>query len=281
MELKQEKLEEMMQAFNTLTGIKIVVFDINYVEIFSYPQGHCAFCARMQNNLQTQAYCKQSNISSFKHCRKSGELIIYHCHAGLVEATAPIKNNGIVIGYIMFGQISDCDDPERLCRTLRAICQQYNVYNASYEQCFHQIIFKTEQQIQAAATILEACTLYMVYKELVSQENERFINQLNRYIQKNIQEFMSIDDLCKEFAISRSKLYNLSAQYLGMSIAEYIRQSRIQKAKEYLQTTDLSVEEISEKVGFSDYNYFCRAFKKRAGVPAKQYRRQHRTEKQA
>lgn len=47
------------------------------------------------------------------------------------------------------------------------------------------------------------------------------------------------------------------------------KSKRLLKAKELLQATDMSVAEIATAVGFSDYNYFLRAFKKAFGISPK------------
>ncbi|MBD9009716.1 MAG: AraC family transcriptional regulator [Clostridiales bacterium] len=51
-----------------------------------------------------------------------------------------------------------------------------------------------------------------------------------------------------------------------MGVAEYIRKKRLEYACSMLKSGELSVAEVSEKAGFSDYNYFSRLFKKHYGV---------------
>ncbi len=57
-----------------------------------------------------------------------------------------------------------------------------------------------------------------------------------------------------------------------MGIASYIKKLRLEKAKELLTQTDLTVSQVAMEAGFSDYNYFCRIFKKETGLPAGKYR---------
>ena len=66
-----------------------------------------------------------------------------------------------------------------------------------------------------------------------------------------------------------------SNQYIPGGIATYIKTKRLTKAKELLQSTDMSVSEISQKVGFSDYNYFLKSFKKHYGVSTKIMRKKN------
>ena len=59
---------------------------------------------------------------------------------------------------------------------------------------------------------------------------------------------------------------------MSTGIAEHIKNLRIEEAKRLLVETDLPVYQIADQVGFTDYNYFCRVFKKEVGLPAKKYR---------
>jgi len=61
-------------------------------------------------------------------------------------------------------------------------------------------------------------------------------------------------------------------QTTGMSIARYIIKKRIDESKSLLQEGTLSLPEIADEVGFSDYNYFSRAFKKEVGITPHRYK---------
>ena len=63
---------------------------------------------------------------------------------------------------------------------------------------------------------------------------------------------------------------------IGMGIAEYIRTLRLEQAQQLLKDTELPITQISDKIGFEDYNYFCRVFKKETGYSAKKYREKFR-----
>ncbi|EAC9531764.1 AraC family transcriptional regulator, partial [Listeria monocytogenes] len=64
----------------------------------------------------------------------------------------------------------------------------------------------------------------------------------------------------------------LSAK-LKMSFSEYVKKTRLDKAKELLTQSDLNLSEISEAVGYSDISYFSRIFKKECQVTPSKYRR--------
>lgn len=250
LEFNENELENLMKDFYLLTGIRIVLFDTAYQELFSYPKHHCAFCQNMKSGKDTRKLCEESDQASFERCKLEGRLILSRCHAGLIEATAPLIDHNTIIGYMMFGQISD--DPNR-------------AYTPD-------IPLKTTEQVAAAAKIMEACTFYVLMKNTISARRDNFVTNMDRYLMEHLTDDLSIEGISLALGISKSKLYQNFNKYYDCGISEHIRMLRIEKAKKLLADSDLSVTEISDAVGFSDYNYFCRVFKKEAGIPAKKYR---------
>lgn len=272
LEYSENEMKELMKDFFLLTGIRIVLFDQNYHELLSYPETHCRFCQMMKNNNATRKQCDESDRTSFQTCQKEKRLIIYHCHAGLIEAAAPLMDNKAVIGYMMFGQISDATDSGKLAEILSRYSGLYNKDAAAIPSLTEDIPLKTSDQIQAAAKIMEACTFYLILKNTIRVRRDNFIRNMDQYILEHISENLSVENITNFFGVSKSRLYEAYDLYYGCGIAEHIRSLRIDEAKRLLRDTDLPVTKISDMVGFSDYNYFCRSFKKYAGVPAKKYR---------
>ena len=79
--------------------------------------------------------------------------------------------------------------------------------------------------------------------------------------------------VCRHFQIGKTYLYKIVGQSYGTGIAEHIRTLRIEKAKSLLiDQPGLSIDTIAEMCGFQDYNYFITVFRKKTGVPPRQYR---------
>ena len=58
----------------------------------------------------------------------------------------------------------------------------------------------------------------------------------------------------------------------GMGFSEYVNGKRLEKAKELLETTSLSVRDVAITVGFSEANYFSRLFKQNLGMSPTEFR---------
>lgn len=270
--LNKNLLLSFFKDFHTLTGIKIALFTESGKELLSYPERHCPFCEYIRSCNEGNLNCEISNEKAFKRCQSTKKMEVYHCHAGLIETAAPLIDNGVVVGYIMFGQITDNPDEDKLRTTLLNVLNKYKHTEDDFTSELTDISFKSTEQIHATAKILEACTFYVLYSNMISLRSENFIKNLNRFLLSHLSEDLSVDRLTAEFNISKNKLYDTCANYLSTGIAEHIKTLRINEAKRLLHETNLPIYEIADRVGFNDYNYFCRVFKKETGLPAKKYR---------
>ncbi len=84
-----------------------------------------------------------------------------------------------------------------------------------------------------------------------------------------------IDTISSEVHISRSHLQKSYRSCFGSSIMDELIHFRIEKAKELLVTTELTVTEISGRCGYSSYCYFTKQFRKAAGETPSEYRISH------
>ncbi len=263
----RKKLEELLKDFYILTGIRIVLFDTEHNELASYPHTDCKFCQMIKSDPATKKLCDCSDWKSFEICKKTCEYVIYHCHAGLIEATAPLIDNHAVIGYLMFGQISNAASAAELMELLK------NNLSTNELDIIDDIPLKSKEQIYAAARLIQALTFYTIFKETIFLQRTNFKKNFNDFLREHLSEELSIDYIAASLGIRKTKLYDSCRKYLGSNVALYVKNFRIEEAKKLLKDTKLSVSEISERVGFSDYNYFCRVFKKVVGIPAKKYRK--------
>lgn len=120
---------------------------------------------------------------------------------------------------------------------------------------------------------MEACTSYIIHKELIIPDNSKIIETAKAYIEEHLGEELSIEQICEDLKLSRTRLYEIFKKELKTGIAKYILRRRMHRAKKLLKTTEASIPEISMAVGFTDYNYFSRVFKKVYGKSPKSYRK--------
>lgn len=86
-------------------------------------------------------------------------------------------------------------------------------------------------------------------------------------------EDISLTHLADKYNISTGRLSTMIKEELQMNYSDYIASLRIQRAKELLQNEVLSIQEIAEQVGYNDYFYFTKVFKKVQGISPSKYRK--------
>lgn len=268
-----QQVEELMRSFYMLSGIRFVLFDTGFHEIASYPKENCEFCRLMKSCSKTKRRCSYADRRASEKCEKENQLVIYKCHAGLVEAVMPLHENEKVIGYLMFGQVTDNGDKSALLNKIPLWSRDIGLDSDLLKRGIDAISYKTEEEIKAAAKIMEACTSYIIYKELITPKNDKLFEAAKEYIESHLGDNIEIADLCEVLGIGRTRLYEIFKSELKMGISKYILKRRMHRAKKLLKTTDLPIREIAGSVGFSDYNYFSRVYKKHYGKSPKSYRK--------
>ncbi len=109
------------------------------------------------------------------------------------------------------------------------------------------------------------------------QQHSNQVYEVCKYIDTHFAEPISLDDITREFLISKTQLYNNFREVLQMSVSEYLAHVRITQAKTLLISTDYSMDIISQKTGYLNASSFSRLFKQKAGIGPLQYRKKHRS----
>ncbi|KAF2514862.1 hybrid sensor histidine kinase/response regulator transcription factor [Flavobacterium foetidum] len=103
-------------------------------------------------------------------------------------------------------------------------------------------------------------------KEKTTTLDNEFIKNVLNYIVENISEYdLSVEVLASKMFLSRSQLYRKLKTLTGVSVNEFIRNVRLEKAKELIELGNDNISEISIKVGFSSPSYFTKCFKEKYG----------------
>lgn len=106
-------------------------------------------------------------------------------------------------------------------------------------------------------------------------DDQSAISTVKRYIADNLSLKIQREDLARLVYLNPDYLSKLFHRQEGMTIGEYVTEKRMALAAQLLKNTDLSVADISQRVGITDASYFIKTFKKWAGLTPQQYREKH------
>lgn len=109
--------------------------------------------------------------------------------------------------------------------------------------------------------------------QVMTKENyERYIYQrVIAYMKEHIREFMTMEEICKEMLISRSKLQNVFHSRHGCGVMHYFISLKIELGKELMREGHMNFTEIADNLGYTSVHYFSRQFKKLTKMTPSEY----------
>lgn len=144
------------------------------------------------------------------------------------------------------------------------------VYNLLH--VFDSIFQYTNNLQDERFELILSCLLKQLQKQYELQSEPLLVAKIKNYIRLNFSHKITLADISMDTHYSIPHCEMVFKQTTGMSIARYIIKKRIDESKSLLQEGTLSLPEIADEVGFSDYNYFSRAFKKEVGITPHRYK---------
>ena len=159
---------------------------------------------------------------------------------------------------------------------LRKAAQAGGVHPLHIDNLSTQVALQIESLSSVTALETYGITLVRKYCLLVKNYSRRDYSSLVQtcldYIDFHYSEDLSLDLMAKLCSVSNTYLSSLFKKEVNMTLTDYINSTRIRQSLILLNTTTMSIQEISMKCGFSDSNYFTRTFKKFQGQSPKGYR---------
>lgn len=109
-----------------------------------------------------------------------------------------------------------------------------------------------------------------------SASHSPLIARINDWAEHHLSNGFNIDELAEDMAMSVRTLHRHVLKDTGMTPANYLQQRRIETARRLLESTDFSILEIAQRIGYSDSSAFSRVFTRSLGVAPAQYRNKFR-----
>jgi CheY-like chemotaxis protein/ligand-binding sensor domain-containing protein len=140
------------------------------------------------------------------------------------------------------------------------------------------VISKQKELRQASEDSLtrKESVLKIDLPEMDSADNA-LMKQIMDFLNENVgNSALRVEDIAHATNLSLTALYGKMKSIVGMSPGDFMKQVRIEKAKEMIAKSDATFAEIAYNVGFADPKYFSRCFKSEVGMTPKEYRSKFR-----
>lgn len=190
-------------------------------------------------------------------------------------------------------------NPEQLRKHFRILADKYrekNKYSAMYikfvfssviQELYQENQFAGERRLEQEIDRLYRCnnmsevlaltenniTQFEEFLERSMKESKGGVAAVKNYVYQHYGENLGIEMLAEKVHLSSGYLSYIFKKETGMNLNRFIRVFRMEKAKEFLGTTNMKVVQVSEAVGFSNVSYFCRSFREYYGRTPESYRK--------
>lgn len=131
------------------------------------------------------------------------------------------------------------------------------------------------RELREALTKIEEKLAKEQMEDLEVQETEAGYSEINAIMEDidcNFTKDITLNDLAEKYAVSISNLSGIIKRETGMTFTEHLAKRRVKKAEQLLKNEKYSVAEVGKLVGYHDYYYFTKWFKKLTGVTPSKYR---------
>ncbi len=242
--------------------------------------------------LMTRPFTRESVVICAKETQTEGETVQNRISEAQMQELRTLwkSGNGKAVKNMLFEQIgmAHCNRQKwqylEVKQTLRRI-------TGTWEECI-SISSETgksmeyEGMVEAVDEVaekLDSSYLCEILEEMIemaadaitdsSVENTgQVIRQAAAYIDKCYYEPLTLTVLAEKYHMENSYFSRCFRKEMGENLIHYLSRTRIEKAKEHMRTGNTNLTEIAFMVGYDDYTYFNKVFRKMEGVGPREYR---------
>jgi AraC-like DNA-binding protein len=120
--------------------------------------------------------------------------------------------------------------------------------------------------------ILQSQHLHLLSEDCAAHNNRSRLHYVLQYIHEHLTEKIPVDTLSRKAYLSRNIFFKWFKEQFGLTPLEYITRERIRLARQLLADERNTVSEVGQQCGFTDTNYFVRAFRRSEGLTPGAYR---------
>jgi len=281
-------IKKVMQEFSNATGLASVFVNIQGIEVTNFCN-FTPFCKKMREDPKTHLLCQKCDSFGGLESTKSVDIPhIYKCHAGLVDFSVPIIIEDQLVAFFVSGQVR-CEDEHAF---------NYIIPKSNWKKepeliaAYNAVPILSAKQIIDSAEVLRILSSYYLKTKIIKATvpiTERTADQANAkitkkaeknkevekaltYIHNNLSKPLTLEEVASHVHLSSFYFSKLFKKETGKNFIHYINEEKMELAKEMLANTSLSVDIISNNLGFSHTSYFCKVFRNKWNITPRNYR---------
>ena len=269
--MKKQEIISVLYELYKITGFRMSLHDVNFVEIAAYPPEKLSICAAIHRAPGELDKCQLCDKEAFRKVHENKETVIYKCRFGLTEAVSPLYNFGILTGYLMMGQISDDkNDLDVILKKLTDI----GIVKDEAAELINNMRTVPSELISSYVKIMTICAQYLTLSNAMPGRKPSIAEAAKKYIHENIDRRITIKDICDVIDCSKTTLIASFKKEFGITVNEAITKAKLEEAKKLLNAGVMSINQISQATGFYDQAYFSKVFSAEYGVTPSDYKKE-------
>ncbi|AEV30054.1 DNA-binding domain-containing protein, AraC-type [Sphaerochaeta pleomorpha str. Grapes] len=242
------------------------------------------YCMFIKETREGYQRCLAQNKPLYERC-KARKPFVGYCPAGICELVIPIANKAQVFGSINVSHFALGGNkgiekreswlqgaPEQRKLTAKFLYEQF-VRPATIE--VPEVQYSLELLAEYIAEIVKNAKNPV--KDLKAGIEEEA--KIRTFIAENANEKILVEQVLTSCNISKTSLYNLIEATNAKNFREYVNVIRIEQSEKLLLETGQHPKEVALKLGFKDYNHFCRLFKDQVKITPTDYQKYYKDEK--
>ena len=272
---EKERLSRLLADFYTAVGVAAVLYDADGAEVVKTPM-YAASCAALRELPAFRATCDRSDATHLAKVRASGDTLRYLCHAGMCEVIKPIYYEDVPIAFLQIGQfrLAGSEGEGEACLIAAARACGYPLDSAL--ATWRRMPTVSHDRLAAIEGMMDVLISSLWADGLIRARRSMRSVRILREIEERLAEMIRIPDLAAAHGLSRHALYRLFSEELGTTPTAYITARRLARAAAMLTEGDDPIAAVAAAVGFDDYSYFIRVFRREYGMTPLAYRREQR-----
>ena len=286
--LARSDFQKMQDEIASATGIAMITVDYTGSPITLHSQ--CSeFCRIVRKDSRFARLCEKCDSRGGVEAARLKRPYIYLCHMGIVDFAIPIIINGLYLGAVMAGQVLAGDMSGAEEKLERIVTENsFPALSGALMRSYEKLPVLAYEKINSLSKIISYfCNSFIresiekfdypeggqEKKQEIKHSGERaVIAPAIEYIKNNYKNKISLNLLAELCRISPTYLSRLFKKETGYKYAVYVNMMRIGHAKRLLASTNKSVSDISQELGFEDTGYFTKVFKKLEGCTPSRFR---------
>lgn len=226
-----------------------------------------------------RAYKEQQTQPSLVFFHKKEKELLAKVRTGSMQEVKGLLNE--LIGYVLFSEGGRIDTMRIRAIELTTLLSRVAMDGGANVDSVYSLNSKFLMLINQKQNLDELCALLQEVAEgftnamfYEKDKGNSYIRKALRFIADNYFEHLELAAVADFVQLSSSYFSTLFRQVVGMNFREYLAKVRVEESKRLLLSTDFTLADIAVSVGFPDQSYYCKIFKRIAGVSPGKFRAQ-------